>query len=136
MKNLPISKELIFKTSRSGGKGGQNVNKVETKVEVSWHVLNSTAIPMDTKEVLLQKLVKKISEEGYISVTSTTHRTQLENKREAVQKLHALLQKALQTNKKRVETAVPKGVLQKRKTSKIKDSEIKQGRRKINPENF
>ncbi len=88
---LDVSREISFRTARSGGKGGQNVNKVETMVIGYFHIRNSTLFSDAQKEQLEQKLSNKINSEGFLQVKSQTHRSQLDNKQEVVEKIEALL---------------------------------------------
>jgi len=91
---IDITKEISFQTTRSGGKGGQNVNKVETAVIASFHIDSSTLLSVEQKSLLKEKLSNRISADGYLQVKSQTHRTQLSNKEESVQKINELIKKA------------------------------------------
>lgn len=124
-----IKSELIYRSSRSGGKGGQNVNKVETKVEARFDVAASAALTNEEKTLILEKLANQISGEGILGIVNQTERSQLANKLLAEEKLLKLLKKALQKPKKRKPTRVPKGVKEARTQAKKKLSEKKAIRR-------
>jgi ribosome-associated protein len=128
---IDVTKEISFQTTRSGGKGGQNVNKVETAVIASFHIDSSVLLTDEQKIVLKEKLSNRISADGYLQVKSQTHRTQLSNKAEAVEKINELVKKALEKKKARIATKASKGSKEKRLESKKRKAEIKSGRQKV-----
>lgn len=125
-----ILRETSFKTSRSGGKGGQNVNKLETKVEIEFNVTLSESLTIREKEIVLSKY-PGISEEGEIKLVSSEHRTQLANKDEVKKKLITLLNKLLKPVKKRYATKPSRSSKLKKLDSKKKRGETKSLRKKI-----
>lgn len=126
-----LSAEFQFLTSRSSGPGGQNVNKVNSKVELRFDIQNSSLLSDEQKEILLVKLSAKISSEGILSIISQRHRSQLSNKEDAISKFNILISKALKPVKRRKSTRPTKGSVEKRLTGKRIKAEIKQNRSKV-----
>jgi ribosome-associated protein len=130
--NIPdLSSEFQFLTSRSSGPGGQNVNKVNSKVELRFDIPNSALLSDDQKNILLTKLATKITSEGILSIVSQRDRSQLANKEDAMEKFYFLISKALKPVKHRRNTRPTKSSIEKRLSSKRIKSAIKQNRSKI-----
>lgn len=128
---ISVLKEIKFKTARSGGSGGQNVNKVETMVEGYFNVEGSQILSAEQKELVNLKLANRITDEGYLLVKSQTERSQLGNKEEVIRKINTLINQALIKPKKRKPTRPSKAAKEKRIGSKKKKGEIKELRKRI-----
>jgi ribosome-associated protein len=128
---IDITKEIVFRTARSGGKGGQNVNKVETMVEGYFSIPASSILTGRQKTVLERKLAGKLSADGVVQVRSQVHRSQLANKQEVIRKMETLIEQALKKEKRRIATRPTAGSKEKRIESKKKQGQIKEGRKRI-----
>ncbi len=127
--NRNFSSEAKFSASKSSGPGGQNVNKVNTKVELRFCVSTSKLLSEEEKQIILEKLSHKINLEQELIVVSQSERSQLGNKEVATEKLNLLIENALKKEKKRIATKVPNSIKQKRLKNKKILSE-KKGYRK------
>ena len=125
-----IIKAVIFKTSRSGGKGGQNVNKVSTKVELILHIPTAPFFTDEERHLILEKLSTRLDNEHNLHVVSQEDRSQLMNKERSVSKMIALIRYALTVQKKRLPTKTPKSVIRKRLENKSLVSSKKVSRKK------
>lgn len=124
--------EFIFSFAKSSGPGGQNVNKVNTKVTLTWEYLTSKAITNAVKKRFEQKYSRYITKEKLVKMTSQRYRNQSQNISDCVEKLHDLLQKVAKPVKKRIGTKPTRGSVEKRIKTKKGKSDIKKNRQKIN----
>ncbi|GGH19543.1 alternative ribosome rescue aminoacyl-tRNA hydrolase ArfB [Pedobacter zeae] len=132
---LPTREEILrsvtFKTSRSGGKGGQNVNKVSSKVELIFDLETAVSFNEDEKTLLRSRLENRLDAEGLLHIISQEDRSQLLNKEKTIVKLIDLLKRSLTVQKKRKPTKIPKAVIEKRLKNKASTAEKKKNRKII-----
>ncbi len=128
-----ILAEISHRFSTSSGKGGQHVNKVNTKVLACWNLNHSQGLSAEEKEILKKNLAKEINELGEICITSQRTRSQLKNRQDANQKMLSLIQKGLFVPKKRKKVKIPKEIKEEIKRQKQIKSQKKQSRKKIMP---
>jgi ribosome-associated protein len=125
-----LGNELVFTTSRSGGPGGQNVNKVNSKVTLSFDVAGSKVLVAEEKEVIAKKLATRMTNEGVLVLTAQDNRSQLQNKESVILKLEKLLAKAFEKRKARKATKPSKGSVQERIKQKKQHGEKKKWRQR------
>lgn len=125
-----IISELNFKAVRSSGAGGQNVNKVSSKVVLSFDLINSQSLSEDEKERSEKKLKSKLTLDGILILNCDEDRSQLKNKEIVTKRFLEMIEKSLVIPKERKATKIPKSVIEKRLKDKSSNSEIKQNRKK------
>lgn len=126
--------EIVFTFTRSGGPGGQNVNKVNSRVTLFFDIEKSAALSDYQKRVIRAKLATRISKDGVLRVVSQKYRTQAANKREATERFVELLQKALERKPVRKKTKVPRSAVRKRLNKKKQRGETKKLRKNVDTE--
>jgi len=129
--NRDFSAEFQFNASRSSGAGGQNVNKVNTKVELRFDINYSRILDEDEKAKLLEKLYSHITKDGVLIIVSQQERSQLKNKKLCISKFYQLLEIAFSEDKERIEYEIPLIFKEIREAKKRKISDKKEKRKKI-----
>lgn len=125
-----LRKELKFRTARSGGAGGQHVNKVESKVTLIWNVEESEALTEEERARVQQKLIHRVTKEGLLQIEASTERSQVKNKEIVAARFFNLLAQTLKKEKKRIATKIPKSQVLDRLNRKKKQSQKKQNRKR------
>ena len=125
-----IKQELVYKAVRSGGAGGQHVNKVSTKVQITFDIVNSYGLNEDEKERLLQKLNSQLSKAGVLLLSADDSRSQFKNRTIVSKRLFEILTNALEVQKKRKKSKPSKAAIEKRLKEKKKASKKKMNREK------
>ena len=129
------SQDIRFEVARSSGPGGQNVNKVSTKVTLCFDLQGTRALDAGRKRTLHRKLGTRISKAGILRVTSRKHRSQPANKKAVLRRFEELLTEALKPTKKRIATRVRRSAVEKRIRQKKERGRVKQGRRRVAEDN-
>lgn len=127
--DIDFSPEITYKTSRSGGKGGQHANKTETRVELRFSIPTSQLLTDEQKELLLERLASRLTQDGELLITVEEERSQVRNKAIAYARFYEVLEEALKPKKKRKKTKPPPQVDEKRLEEKKKTSEKKEKRK-------
>jgi len=128
IRNIDFSKEWEFKTSKSGGKGGQHVNKTDTKVELRFNIPGSQLLNKTEKQRLLKKLCNKITKQGILIITAEDERSQSLNKEKVKKRFYNIISQALQTEKRRIPTFPSRSAKEKRLQDKKQQGDKKMRR--------
>ena len=130
IENKDFYSEFIFTSSRSSGAGGQHVNKVSTKIELKFHINNSSELADEEKQILSEKLKNKINKDGFLQIMSQETRSQFRNKQICIEKFFELITEALKVPKQRKKKKPSRLWHKKRVESKRRNSEKKERRKK------
>lgn len=120
--------EIVFVASRSGGPGGQNVNKVSSRVTLLFDIAHSGALKPEERSRIRERLASRINKDGVLRVTSQRTRSQEMNRRDAAERFAELLRRALQSDPPRVATSIPRAAREERLREKRKRTEVKRAR--------
>lgn len=131
MNKQQLLNEPEYKAVRSSGAGGQNVNKVSSKVILSFDLNNSQAFTEEEKELLNEKLSSRLNTKGTLILQCDEDRSQIRNKQLVIKRFIELIETALQQDKPRIATKIPKAVIKKRLENKRRQAEKKQSRKKF-----